>query len=971
MTYSLFNRTQAKKGQVTLFILAGLAIIIAVAFASYMYVSSQRGRSGAETERFLSNQINEDNINSMVTELMSDVVKEIALDMAYLGGTYNPDDNQETGIIYGIGSNRSFLSVYARYFSDKGYENKIVESGFLRQNIQFEMERVMEDKVKDRINFSVYESQGFIVQRGDVFNISIRITDNEIIATLIHPVTLEREDDKIEFREFITTVGIPFGRLYGLAVDLTNDECDDGHVIKENYMLSLGNKVRIQKERNYPDIIYVLREYVPQIDDDLVFRFGIKGKDTVGKEVLNYNNKQGCCTNLYDGYKLKNVDSQACSGGLLSYNSSTTCAAPRNVRPLVTGCCKIKGDCSLTDHYTCEEFDGEFAEGDLKCLSLQCENMDCKDTFSGKIKLHGESWCEYDSRTGKGMDYPGSRHYLHSCINGVEYIEPCRDYREEMCAYQWGGSKDYPAMAACKINRWWDCSGQSGDACTDDSVRDCYYGGDYLRYNSRKCHPEVPPGFKFWEGNGAGVCSLANENRKGPTKKAYVWLDGTFFNCQRQGDCGTNYNYLGAFSVGGWGNRWGKSAAGNYHHPPYDDGNGYGIVGNIFARNSGGSIPSGGLGSDAWCSLWKPSGGLNCSLCNDSPDERPCTEYRCRSISPGCIFSYDEKGSPICDRKFHYSVVLPNQSHDVAWYAGESSDFLGVGMSGDGETVYIKPPQITTSLSPGDSCSSSSNEGGLSCKFNDPVAPHSKFNLNFKTEEDSECTISFASGVFETLLSKLMGSFSPSATLNELGQFSKEYNIDIRFPNMPSFNLDKAKIDLTCKNEFDLYNKMSFEVNISDNFEYTSPEVIAIEPSLLKDGNSNEVLLMLDTLPNYCYYYYDNSDATGNKFKCNFYQGGNLDEGIDLSTPFDSMQDSVDKMISLQNYVDVLNESSIDEEIKLKFLEGQISYDNPKHFGYYPCYTAVDIPSGKEEVCFRCEDINGTKNSKSQCFNLE
>lgn len=198
--------------------------------------------------------------------------------------------------------------------------------------------------------------------------------------------------------------------------------------------------------------------------------------------------------------------------------------------------------------------------------TLKCESLDCKTTFDKKAingndivgydgvpRRNGESWCEYDGAVGFGQDLVGSRHYRHLCISGEEFIEPCKDFREEFCLQATGKLQTFNILeAACISNRWKDCATTCNTAkdkktsaqiklamqydrtCCEDPMKSCFWSaannenikkisgdaqkelssactdlnsnepscqpGDYQSSDPGNgvCIPIVPPGLKFW-----------------------------------------------------------------------------------------------------------------------------------------------------------------------------------------------------------------------------------------------------------------------------------------------------------------------------------------------------------------------------------------------------------------------------------------------------------------------------------------
>ncbi len=253
-------------------------------------------------------------------------------------------------------------------------------------------------------------------------------------------------------------------------------------------------------------------------------------------------------------------------------------------------CSKISiCSCKAKDHKEC--FDGDvywfdscgnreskaqdcdFAKNTLcNSKTLKCESLNCKTTidkktiagidvvsYDGVSRKNGESWCEYEGAVGFGLDLVGSRHYRDLCIAGEEFVEPCKDYREEFCL-QANVKTPVGNMleSACKPNKWEDCTVKCNTAkdkkskgqiklamekdreCCEDPKRSCFWSSasdedirkinadaqkdltstcadagrandttcapkDYtaIEQGSGVCMPLIPPGLKFWNDENA------------------------------------------------------------------------------------------------------------------------------------------------------------------------------------------------------------------------------------------------------------------------------------------------------------------------------------------------------------------------------------------------------------------------------------------------------------------------------------
>ena len=208
----------------------------------------------------------------------------------------------------------------------------------------------------------------------------------------------------------------------------------------------------------------------------------------------------------------------------------------------------------------------EAKHGLLAGQTAVCMRTDCIDRW-GNTRLNGESWCVNDGMSGGGLDKVGSRYYREICVDGKVRVEPCADFRNEVC-YESSvpTSKGNYAVAACRVNRWQACIGITDEgACLNRDKRDCIWlespiglliGGnpgdsegsgishysqpgqeeafgspttapitgaflfskperteDEITTTNRPygvCVPRFPPGLQFWDEGSQGVCGLVS-----------------------------------------------------------------------------------------------------------------------------------------------------------------------------------------------------------------------------------------------------------------------------------------------------------------------------------------------------------------------------------------------------------------------------------------------------------------------------
>ncbi|MBS3089043.1 hypothetical protein J4402_04705 [Candidatus Pacearchaeota archaeon] len=182
------------------------------------------------------------------------------------------------------------------------------------------------------------------------------------------------------------------------------------------------------------------------------------------------------------------------------------------------------GNCNYILGAVCRESSsttGRATYGDNVCADLGCEDG------KGEEQMHGESWC-----VSPGADKVGSKYYRHSCVNNEVLSEPCAEFRNEICIENTISTSEGDfTQAACRVNRWQDCTAQkTSEDCTNNDRRDCIWldgieyvlmgaamNGSTIDKNSLgalreqvkaagglkeiprgACVPEHPPGLEFY-----------------------------------------------------------------------------------------------------------------------------------------------------------------------------------------------------------------------------------------------------------------------------------------------------------------------------------------------------------------------------------------------------------------------------------------------------------------------------------------
>jgi len=207
-----------------------------------------------------------------------------------------------------------------------------------------------------------------------------------------------------------------------------------------------------------------------------------------------------------------------------------------------------------------------------------CKSLDCPKTSEG-YKKNGESWCIYDGWIGDGKDTVGSRHWKHYCINGEEKVEPCAEYRQEICVQSEvknPNTNEKFSSASCRINNWRACIEASNDVASNPkkAQKNCQENPDcsWKHFKFTKdwetdlCLPKYPSGLDLKSTSSSQLCDMASQTCKviyvkdidGWDCKANCecekasWTQKMNEWCSSLGDCGAKVNIAGKVTTDGY-----------------------------------------------------------------------------------------------------------------------------------------------------------------------------------------------------------------------------------------------------------------------------------------------------------------------------------------------------------------------------------------------------------------------------------
>jgi hypothetical protein len=109
---------------------------------------------------------------------------------------------------------------------------------------------------------------------GDI-SVDVDIGDYESVVELDFPVRIQRREMFVEENEFIQTLDVPLGALYGVTRDIIDLESTVGEFEQLSYMLAHKGQFFIEKKKPYPDKLYIIWS---KDDEDFLFQFFVQGE---------------------------------------------------------------------------------------------------------------------------------------------------------------------------------------------------------------------------------------------------------------------------------------------------------------------------------------------------------------------------------------------------------------------------------------------------------------------------------------------------------------------------------------------------------------------------------------------------------------------------------------------------------------------------------------------------------------------
>ncbi|MEM4244799.1 MAG: hypothetical protein QXR60_01160 [Candidatus Nanoarchaeia archaeon] len=255
-----------KRGQLTVFIIIGVVLVIVVALLLYYKTNIFLVNPTAEDLNIRLDDIRE-HIIRCTGKVGEPPIRQIGLQGGYLS---TPPDTYR---LY----NDSTISYLCYSMPGTPY---CVNRMLTRSDMEKQLSAAIDFGLQTCVDVHGFQKFGsFDIITPKKWTVDTRIGSDMVVVTVNYPVRLRsrRSDVEVSAQEFTTTFNYPLGYLYDVSQDILDYETQYGEFDQMIYMLSKRGQVRIEKKKPYPDKLYILSKY----DNDYIFQFFVQGESTL------------------------------------------------------------------------------------------------------------------------------------------------------------------------------------------------------------------------------------------------------------------------------------------------------------------------------------------------------------------------------------------------------------------------------------------------------------------------------------------------------------------------------------------------------------------------------------------------------------------------------------------------------------------------------------------------------------------
>ncbi len=239
-----------KRGQITVFVILGILIIVVLAVIFYLYDLRISPLQQEQPELdFSRTEVLKNYVEGCIEEAGDKAINFVGKQ----GGEIQPGFYQNWNCIE---PGRCDHVSYLCYTTENAacYNKK----PFLKSFVENEINTYVSRQISSCINLDNLRNQGYNVQAGNM-KLTTQVNDYTTTITLDYPITLTKGDASVQQNKFTKTFNKPLGRLIRVAEDIVRMEVlsPQGYVLYQSYVLSQNGEIQLTHDTYGSTEIYV------------------------------------------------------------------------------------------------------------------------------------------------------------------------------------------------------------------------------------------------------------------------------------------------------------------------------------------------------------------------------------------------------------------------------------------------------------------------------------------------------------------------------------------------------------------------------------------------------------------------------------------------------------------------------------------------------------------------------------------
>jgi len=252
-----------KRGQVAVFVIIGIVIVILVAL---MFVGRKEYGIGISNVKFLNDQLVpvKENANDCINEITAGAITQFAEQ----GGDLDPSR-------YVLYQNRKVKYLCYNILETYNCINMLPTFEMMINDLQERVDRDMKGCIDKELPKSALGAYDSVVGEPKT---EIKVIGNDVVINLDYPVELSKSGTTVNLGKITRSVDAPLFDLYKATYDVVNSHASTGFFDQLIYMLNKKGKIVINVDKspsagNVGDIVYRINKK----DDDFEFWFAVEG----------------------------------------------------------------------------------------------------------------------------------------------------------------------------------------------------------------------------------------------------------------------------------------------------------------------------------------------------------------------------------------------------------------------------------------------------------------------------------------------------------------------------------------------------------------------------------------------------------------------------------------------------------------------------------------------------------------------